>query len=77
MTQIYQIYQFILIVHLFRKTICGKCENISPDLHGLGKSFKRKKLIEKNNEIYYHFPFGGCRQNKYMSKIVYEISTNK
>ena len=39
-----------------------KLENIkvySSEICGLGKSFKIKKTIKDNGEIYYHFPLGG------------------
>ena len=46
-------------------------ENIkvfSSDVCGLGKSFQIKKLIKKNNDIYYHFPLGG----RLTKKTIYE-----
>jgi len=46
-------------------------ENIkvfSSDVCGLGKSFKIKKTIKNNSEIYYHFPLGG----KLSKKVIYE-----
>ena len=46
-------------------------ENIkvfSSEVCGLGKSFKIKKIIKENKEIYYHFPLGG----KLSKKIIYE-----
>ena len=39
-----------------------KLKNIkvtSSEVRGLGKSFKIKKEIKENDEIYYHFPLGG------------------
>ena len=48
-----------------------KLKNIkvfSSDICGLGKSFKIKTIIKKNNEIYYHFPLGG----KLTKNIIYE-----
>ena len=46
-------------------------ENIivfSSDVCGLGKTFQIKKLIKKNNDIYYHFPLGG----RLTKKTIYE-----
>ena len=46
-------------------------ENIkvfSSEVCGLGKSFKIKKTIIKNGEIYYHFPLGG----RLTKKVIYE-----
>ena len=46
-------------------------ENIkvfSSEVCGLGKSFKIKKIIKENEEIYYHFPLGG----KLSKKIIYQ-----
>ena len=42
-------------------------ENIkvfSSEVCGLGKSFKIKKIIKENEEIYYHFPLGGKLSKK-------------
>ena len=40
----------------------------SSEVCGLGKSFKIKKIIDENKEIYYHFPLGG----KLSKKIIYQ-----
>ena len=40
----------------------------SSEICGLGKSFKIKKLIKENHEIYYYFPLGG----KLTKNIIYE-----
>jgi len=49
------------------KIISENIKVFSSDVCGLGKSFKIKKLIEKNT-IYYHFPLGGMLTKK----IIYE-----
>ena len=41
---------------------------ISSDVCGLGKSFKIKKMIERDNRIKYHFPLGG----KLTKNIIYK-----
>ena len=41
------------------KSLFRNIKVFSSDVCGLGKSFKIKKLIKENNEIYYHFPLGG------------------
>ena len=44
---------------------------ISSDVCGLGKSFRIKKLIKKENKIYYHFPLGGkLTKNDIYTKII-------
>ena len=46
------------------KSLFGNIKVFSSDACGLGKSFKIKKLIKENNEIYYHFPLGGMLTKK-------------
>ena len=53
------------------KIISENIKVFSSDVCGLGKSFKIKKLIEKNT-IYYHFPLGGMLTKK----IIYEKILN-
>ena len=40
----------------------------SSEVCGLGKSFKIRKIIKENNEMYYHFPLGG----RLSKKIIYQ-----
>ena len=40
----------------------------SSEICGLGKSFKIKKMVRENTELYYYFPLGG----KLTKKIIYE-----
>ena len=40
---------------------------ITSDLCGLGKTFKIKKSIEKNNQKYFHLPLGGILTKKIIS----------
>jgi len=40
---------------------------ITSDLCGLGKTFKIKKTIEKNNQKYFHLPLGGILTKKIIS----------
>ena len=51
-------------------------ENIkvfSSDVCGLGKSFKIKKLIKENKEIYYHFPLGGMLTKTVIYEKVFKL----
>ena len=50
------------------KIISENIKVFSSDVCGLGKTFKIKKMIKENNEIYYHFPLGGMLTKK----IIYE-----
>jgi hypothetical protein len=45
---------------------------ISSDICGLGKSFKIKKMIEKEKREYYHFPLGG----KLTKNVIYQKICN-
>ena len=39
---------------------------ITSDICDLGKSKKIKKMIKKNNKIYFHFPLGGILTKSYI-----------
>ena len=46
---------------------------ISSDVCGLGKSFYIKKMIKKENKVYYHFPLGGKLTKNYIYKKISEL----
>ena len=49
-------------------TILENIKVLSSEVCGLGKSFKIKKTIIKNGELYYHFPLGG----RLTKRVIYE-----
>lgn len=43
------------------------------DFCGLGKTFKIKKMIEKKNQKYFHFPLGGILTKKVISRKILNL----